>query len=123
MAQVHTIDEPNDYHLIEDNTSLNEYAMFNDHEVNKLNTMIDEDIEATLQYHAYIKNELEKNFPVKYVIVHSVLMIILNICLIFLQIIAIKFNAALSDLGLGFWVGVYNLITAVLALLTSILKN
>ncbi len=77
------------------------------------------DIEATMQYKAYVKNELENNFPTKYVIAHCIFLFILNITLIVIHIIAMQNNAAFSELGLAIWVGFYNLFTAFLALLTS----
>jgi hypothetical protein len=116
MAQVYATEEHTDYHLIEE--SPQEYEILTDFElVEKFS--VDDDIEATIQYNAYIKNELEKNFPLRYVIAHSVAMILLNVSLIILEIVAIKKNAALSDLGLAIWVGIYNLFTVFLVLLTS----
>jgi hypothetical protein len=80
------------------------------------------DIEATMQYKAYVKNELENNFPLKYVITHCIIMFILNISLIVIQVVAMQNNAAFSELGLAIWVGFYNLFTSFLVLLTSELK-
>ena len=120
MAQVYATEELTDYHLIEE--SPQEYEILTDFElVEKFS--VDDDIEATIQHNAYIKNELEKNFPLRYVIAHSVSMFLLNVSLIILEIVAIKKNAALSDLGLAIWVGIYNLFTVFLVLLTSKFKN
>ncbi len=105
MAQVYTTEEANDYHLIED-LQQDFDQIYNELDIEKLDVdQIDsEELEATIQYHAYIKNELDKNYPFKYVIAHSICMTIFNVALIVLQIIAIKKNAAFADLGLAIWV-------------------
>lgn len=115
MAQVHIEEEPKEYHFIMDDSPQSELdidSWENDYK-------FEVDIEANIEYNAYIKNELEKNYPIYYVVVHSLFLFILNVTLIIFQIIAIKENAAFSELGLPFWVGGYNLLTVVLAMMTS----
>ena len=67
-----------------------------------------------------LQKQLEQNYPIKYVVVHCVLMAIINIVLISLQIVAIKNDAAISYIGSALWAGVYNMITVGMAFLTSL---
>ena len=75
--------------------------------------------EHVLFSHDYILKQLKQDYPLKYVIIDSIIMIILNMSLISLQIFAMNHNAALSFIGSAIWSGVYNLIAIFLALMTS----
>lgn len=81
------------------------------------------DVEATMQYNAYVKNELENNYPINYVVIHAVLLSALNIGLMVIQVVAMQQNAALAEMGLAIWVGIYNLVIACLALSTIKYRN
>lgn len=72
-----------------------------------------------IQQEAFIKRQLKEHYPLLYVIIDSLVMTILSAILIALQIVATKYNAALSYLGSAIWAGLYNLIAVLLALLTS----
>jgi hypothetical protein len=117
MAQIHIQDDGKDEPVIIIDDSLNESDYNIDSWEDDFKYEID--VEAAIQYNAYVKNELQKNYPIRYVLVHSSLMIVLNIALIVVQVIATIKNAAFSELGLPFWVGIYNLIISIQAILTS----
>jgi hypothetical protein len=80
---------------------------------------LDPDFDIMIRHDDYIKSQLQKNYPFKYIILDSSIMIILNVSLIILQIHAINNNAALSYLGSAVWAGLYNLGAVLMALLTS----
>lgn len=117
MAQIHIEDESKEEPIIVVDETLrgSDYNLDSWEEDFKFEI----DVEATIQYNAYVKNEIEKNYPIRYVLAHSILMIVLNVTLIVMQVIATVNNAAFSELGLAFWVGIYNLVIAAQAILTS----
>jgi hypothetical protein len=78
------------------------------------------DIEVEYQQTAYYQNQIDKNYPLIYIIIHNILMILLSGVIIVLQIIATSNNIALSYLLTCLWVGLYNIATAGVSLLTSI---
>ena len=80
---------------------------------------LDPDFDLMIRHDDYIKSQLQKNYPFKYIILDSSIMIILNVSLIILQVYAINNNAALSYLGSAIWAGLYNLGAVLMALLTS----
>jgi hypothetical protein len=77
------------------------------------------DLEYELEQAHYMKIQLEKKYPIKYILIHNCIMIVLNLTIICLQLIAIYKNAALSYIGSGILAGTYNLITVALSLSTS----
>ena len=94
----------------------------NSHQGDDYDTGGDTDVESVeigLKLDYYIKNEIEKNYPVIYIIIDSILMVILNTCLITLQIILMHNHAALAFIGAGVWAGIYNIFTLAIAVLTS----
>lgn len=90
-----------------------ELGSFNDRMENE------EDIDIIIQQEAFIRRQLREHYPLLYVIIDSLVMTILSMILIALQIVATRYNAALSYLGSAIWAGLYNLIGVLLVVLTS----
>ena len=67
----------------------------------------------------FIRKQIEHNYPIRYIAVDSVIVIVLNVIVIALQCVAIQNNAALSTIGSGIWAGLYNILVVILVLLTS----
>lgn len=78
-----------------------------------------ESIEMGLKLDYYIKNEIENNYPVKYIVIDSIFMIALSLSQIVLQVILINNDAALAYTLSGIWGGIFNSLTVVMATLTS----
>lgn len=106
-----------------DYLNTNEAYFFGDYKV-ELDSFEDkmeneEETDIIIQQEAFIKRQLREHYPLLYVIIDSLVMTILSVILIALQILATKYNAALSYLGSAIWAGLYNLIAVFLAVLTS----
>lgn len=71
------------------------------------------------QRRQYMEKMLKENFPVKYVIVHSCLLIAICIISIVMQIMLIINKSGNYTVGSGIWVAAYFLFTVGLALLLS----
>jgi hypothetical protein len=98
-------------------TSVEDYA---EEENNQCEASSDNpELEYELEQAHYMKIRLEKKYPIKYILMHNLIMTALNLAIIFLQLIAIHKNAALSYTGSGILAGIYNLITVALSLSTS----
>jgi hypothetical protein len=70
----------------------------------------------------YLSHEdklLADRYPVTFVIVHSIIVILLSLTAIALQIVMIVYQTPYYFVGAGIWVGVYFLISAFLELLIS----
>lgn len=80
-----------------------------------------QDLYDNIKNEALLQKRLDQHYPIRYVIVHCVIMAILNVILISLQIVAIKNDAAISYIGSAMWAGSYNLITVFMAILTGLL--
>lgn len=76
-----------------------------------------------IEYENYVRKQIEVNYPIKYVIVDSVLMIILNVTLIALQIVACRNNAAMSYLASAIWAALYNLFVVGMVIATIKYRN
>lgn len=76
-----------------------------------------------IEYENYVRKQIEVNYPIRYVIVDSVLMITLNVCLIALQIVACRNNAAMSYLASAIWAALYNLVVVGMVLATIKYRN
>lgn len=79
-----------------------------------------EDIYDSIRNEALLQKRLDQHYPIRYVLVHCVIMVIINVVLISLQIVAIRNDAAISYIGSAIWSGSYNLITVFMAILTSL---
>jgi hypothetical protein len=73
------------------------------------------------QYDPYTQRFKDK-YPIKYVIIHSSLIIVLSLAAIAIQVVLIVEKAPLSVLGSGIWIGVFYIVAVFLALLNSKLK-
>jgi hypothetical protein len=71
------------------------------------------------QRQQYQQKMLDQNYPVKYVIAHSIIVGSLSIVAIALQIVMIVNQSLNYNIGAGIWVGSYLLIAISLALLLS----
>jgi hypothetical protein len=80
---------------------------------------LDEENILKIERELYIRKQIEHNYPINYIIVDSILIIVMNVTLIVMQIVAMQYNAALSGIASGVWAGLYNLLAVVLVLLTS----
>ena len=71
------------------------------------------------QQQEYQQKILEEKYPVKYVIVHSIIVVLLSITAIVIQILMILDKSIFYYYGTGIWIGVILLITAFVALAIS----
>jgi hypothetical protein len=81
--------------------------------------LLDEENKLKIARELYIRKQIEHNYPVKYILIDSILIAVLNVTLIVMQIVAMYSNAALSAIGSGVWAGLYNILVVILVLLTS----
>jgi hypothetical protein len=84
-----------------------------------IDEFLDDENKLKIARELYIRKQIEHNYPIKYILVDSVLIIVLNLTLIVMQIVAMHNNAALSAIGSGVWAGLYNILVVILVLLTS----
>ena len=82
-------------------------------------TEADYELETIIQQDTLFQKNIEQNYPVKYLIVDCVLMVLFNSSLIGLQVFAMENDAALAYLGSAIWAALYNLGAVFLAILTS----
>ena len=80
---------------------------------------LDETTQQEFDEYTRVMKQIQENYPLRYVKIDSVAMVLLNVVIIILQIIATSNNAALSSYGTSIWGGIYNILIVVLALLTS----
>ena len=73
---------------------------------------------AQLPYDPYTRF-FQENYPSKYVVIHSILIVLLSIAAIVVQIVLIINKAPLSVIGSGIWVGVFYIVAVFLAVLNS----
>ena len=94
-------------------------VLVNDHYI--INSLHDSIREKSLAHQKtqIQKNQLEQNYPVKYVLCHSIIMIILSITVIVIQVLMIIEKSPNYFVGSGIWVGVFFLIAACLAMVLS----
>lgn len=71
------------------------------------------------QRQAYNQKMLEERYPVKYVLVHASILILLSIAAIVIQVFIIIKSISYYHIGSGIWAGVYFILAASLALLLS----
>ena len=75
--------------------------------------------ELTRERNEYIEKRLKENYPTKFVIIYSAIMILISIVEIALQIVLITNNGGLYYVGHGIWGGVLVLALPIIALLLS----
>lgn len=80
-------------------------------------------VRRIIDHEKYIQKQIELNYPTRYVVIDSVIMIVLNIVLIVLQIIATRNNAALSYLSSAVWAALYNLLVVGMLLFTLKMRS
>jgi len=103
----------------------NQYAS-NDEEKDETNyeyavpdEMVDEEIQQEIDLYTRLVKHIQDTYPIRYVKIDSIVNFLLNFVIIVFQIIATNQNAALSSYGTAVWGGIYNILIASLALLTS----
>lgn len=81
--------------------------------------MLNEENKLKIERELYVIRQLKHNYPIRYLLVDSALLIVCNLALIVLQIVAMQTNAALSQVASGVWAGLYNITVVGIVLLTS----
>lgn len=98
----------------------NDIGMQTENDLDPLeDNQLDYDSQYEINNEAFIMKQIEQNYPTRYVKIDSVIMFLVNCALIIFQIVAMNNNAALSYTGAGIWAGLFNILTAFLAILTS----
>ena len=85
-----------------------------------LSDELDENTQLEFAEYTRVMRHIQEHYPLRYVQIDSIIMIMLNLVIIALQIVATRNDAALSSYGTSIWGGIYNILIVVLALLTSI---
>jgi hypothetical protein len=93
------------------------YSAGYDHELNDEILINDED-KFKVERELYFRKQIEDNYPIKYILLDSIVLLAFNFAIIIIQIVAIEKNAALSHLASGIWCGIYNIFVIVLVLFT-----
>lgn len=98
----------------------NDIGMQTENDLDPLeDNQLDYDSQYEINNEAFIMKQIEQNYPTRYVKIDSIIMFLVNCALIIFQIVAMNNNAALSYTGAGIWAGLFNILTAFLAILTS----